>query len=647
MPSAARPSSAAALFTAHGKPPGRRALRLALLALTVALLLAGPAAGEDPENCLFCHRFPGLSRYDAEQHRVHIFFIDPAYMHGAHGPHARLACTDCHSREQVSVVPHREVTPVDCTRQCHLVQAGRPPRRFSHRDVALTLERSVHRPEVLAGLEFSGGPLLATGQSVCLYCHDEPLFRDAPEFEKLIARSDSRSLERCDGCHSTQVPLDTHYFLRHIASRLSPGPPSLEVAQRCGVCHSDPAVLAQRQMNDAVASYVRSFHGKAALLGDQSTAHCLSCHVSAGSDPHELLGPENPRSSVNAEHVANACRSTACHPGADMRISQAAVHLDLAAARGTVEFVIALAFIILTAGVFLPSVLLVLLELAQIVVARPHPQAGPLHHLIAKIMDHPEGPRRLARFTVPQRIQHWILAVLFVLLALTGFPMKFADQLWSAWVIETFFGTLGVARIVHHWAGLALIAGLLLHLAAVLGSLGRRALKPTPDGRRVGFRAALRTMPMLPGREDLSRAGALLAYLLGLRRERPLFGRFTVAEKLDYVGVIWGTFVLGVTGLILWGEQFASHLFGGRVFSIATIFHTYEAFLAIIHVGILHMYNVIFSPVVFPLSLATLSGSTPAAKLAEENGEFVLQVARDLGIPEAVGTESGRGMPHG
>jgi cytochrome b subunit of formate dehydrogenase len=111
--------------------------------------------------------------------------------------------------------------------------------------------------------------------------------------------------------------------------------------------------------------------------------------------------------------------------------------------------------------------------------------------------------------------------------------------------------------------------------------------------------------------------------------------------------VAWGTFVLGVTGLILWGEQFASHLFGGRVFSIATIFHTYEAFLAVIHVGILHMYNVIFSPVVFPLSLATLSGSTPAAKLAEENGEFVLQVARGLGIPEASGAECGRGVPRG
>lgn len=612
-----------------------------------ALLVAAPAAGDDPENCLFCHRFPGLSRYDTTARRVHVFFIDPAYAHGVHGPHARLACTDCHAREQVGVVPHHEVTPVDCTRQCHLADAGRPVRRFSHQDVALLLERSAHRPDVLRGLEFTGGPLLAEGQAVCLYCHDEPLFRDAPEFEALIARSDSRSLQRCDGCHSTQVPLDTRYFLRHIASRLSPSPPSLEVAQRCAVCHSDPAVLAPRQMNDAVASYVRSFHGKAALLGDQSTANCISCHVSSGSDPHEMLGPEHPRSSVNAEHVANACRSTACHPGADKRISEAAVHLDLPAARGTVEFVLALAFIVLTAGAFLPSALIVLLELAQIVVARAHRRAESMHQLIEKILAHPDGRRRLARFTVPQRVQHWILAVLFVLLVLTGFPMKFAEQTWGAWVIGTFFGSLHAARVLHHWAGLALIVGFLLHLAAALWPVVRRTLTPAPDGRRPGFASTLWSLPVMPTRRDLTKAGHLLAYLFGLRHERPLFGRFTVTEKFEYFGVAWGTFVLGVTGLILWGEQFASHLFGGRVFSIATIFHTYEAYLAVIHVGILHMYNVIFSPLVFPLSLATLSGSTPAAKLAEENGEFVLETARSLGIAGEAAARADREAQHG
>jgi hypothetical protein len=134
---------------------------------------------------------------------------------------------------------------------------------------------------------------------------------------------------------------------------------------------------------------------------------------------------------------------------------------------------------------------------------------------------------------------------------------------------------------------------------------------------------------------DFRRIGQLFAYLLGLRRQRPTFGRFSASEKFEYFGVLWGTTLLGITGLLLWGEQITSHFLGGRAFNIATIIHTYEAFLAIIHVGILHIYNVTLAPSVFPLSPATFSGRTPVHKLVEENGRFVLEAARDLGIPTA------------
>jgi cytochrome b subunit of formate dehydrogenase len=100
--------------------------------------------------------------------------------------------------------------------------------------------------------------------------------------------------------------------------------------------------------------------------------------------------------------------------------------------------------------------------------------------------------------------------------------------------------------------------------------------------------------------------------------------------------VAWGTTLLGVTGLLLWGQQFFSHYITGRVFNIALIAHTYEAFLAVIHVGILHIVNVIFSPSVFPLSPATISGNTPAGELAEQHSEFVEEVARDLEIDTPV-----------
>jgi len=132
--------------------------------------------------------------------------------------------------------------------------------------------------------------------------------------------------------------------------------------------------------------------------------------------------------------------------------------------------------------------------------------------------------------------------------------------------------------------------------------------------------------------DDVRKTFQLLAYFLFLRKDRPAFGRFSPTEKFEYLGVFWGTALLGITGVLLWREQITSHFLGGRAFNIATIAHTYEAFLAVIHVGILHIYNVFLSPKVFPLSRATITGHTPPPKLIEEHGELIEEVARDLGI---------------
>jgi len=131
---------------------------------------------------------------------------------------------------------------------------------------------------------------------------------------------------------------------------------------------------------------------------------------------------------------------------------------------------------------------------------------------------------------------------------------------------------------------------------------------------------------------DGAKALRLLAYLAFLRRDPPTFGRFSAKDKFEYIGVFWGTVVLGLTGLLLWGASFSSHFLSGRWGNLALIAHTYEAFLAIIHVGILHIVNVVLSPNVFPLSRATLTGQTPLAELVEGHGELVMQVAGELGI---------------
>lgn len=430
-----------------------RCLRRArLMATAIAgFVVFGPIAstpGDDPDNCLLCHQYRGLARYDRLTDRVHLFFADPDLATGRNGPHARLACTDCHARREVSVVPHLAVTPVDCARQCHLSGPARLAREFSHDNIVGMLAGSSHSPDVLAAIQFEGGPVLSEGQSICLYCHDEPVFRDASNLVPATGASADRALDRCNVCHGEKVPADIEYYLRHISSRLQPARSPLELAQVCAVCHSDPRVLREHDLSNSVASFVRSFHGKAALLGDETTADCLSCHVAAGTNVHLMLGRDDPGSSVHVDRIANSCRSVACHPGADKAIADVAVHLDLPSALGTFEFALAALFIVLTVLTFGPSASLVLLDLFQVLVgSHNHGEAGK-RRLVQRIERHPLGRGRLIRFSVKQRFEHWILAVSFTTLVLTGFPMKFADTGWAAFIIST-LGGLHVARTVH------------------------------------------------------------------------------------------------------------------------------------------------------------------------------------------------------
>lgn len=618
-----------------GRRERQRGSATALLALCT--MFAGPsvARADDPDNCLLCHRYRGLGRIDRDSDRVHLYFSDPDYSHLRKGPHARLACTDCHERAEVGVIPHQPVTRVDCARQCHLGDATGLQRIFSHENVASMLQRSVHREKTLVDLQFTQGPLLGEGQSVCLYCHDEPVFRDPARVMPAFSDLANRVFDRCDVCHAAVVPVDIEYYVRHIAARFQPARPTLEIAQVCAVCHSDPRVRQEHEMPDSVASFVRSFHGKAALLGDETTANCLSCHVAAGENVHLMLGRDHPAASIHATRIADSCRSTACHPGADKTIAEAAVHLDLPTAHGTFEFALAGLFILLTILTFGPSAVMVILDLVQVLVGRKHSRDERMEALAESILRHPRGPSLLTRFSVTQRLEHWVLAALFVLLVVTGFPLKFADQAWARTIVQS-FGGLQVTRTLHHWAGVALIVGFLWHLHGVFLVFFRGARMSASGGRSgsaMSLREAWVQLPMWITWTDVRKTFELLAYLLFLRKDRPSFGRFSPTEKFEYLGVFWGTMLLGITGALLWGEQLSSRFLGGRAFNIAAIAHTYEAFLAVIHVGILHIYNVILAPKVFPLSTATINGRTPMAKLAEEHGDLIAQAAAELGLP--------------
>jgi len=509
------------------------------------------AAG-DHENCLSCH----------DPHRD---ASNPCRYNRIHTPHTDLRCTDCHEPDELAVVPHQTVTPVDCTRACH---TSKPPEM---------LEASAHTTHVLDRANRLLGSPLRTGQSQCLLCHTT------------AAR--------------------THE----------------DIVRLCARCHAHPAIRGTFGLPNSVASYLASCHGQAMLLGNRQTAGCLACHVGETQNVHQIRSHQHPASATHPRNLPNTCRRPPCHPTAGYRISTAAVHLDLSTGRGT-EFLIACMFVLLIAFTFGPAVVITALEMLQIVIGRHDGEYRRNRRLADRLLADPQGRRLLTRFTPHQRLQHWILAACFIVLAITGFPMKFADHAWAEWMIDH-VGGLARARAIHRTTGVLLMAAFVYHL----GYLARIVLQRKRHTGGKLIRTIL-DLPMVMSTDDWKQMFGLLAYLLFLRRKRPQAERFSAVEKFEYFGVYWGVILLSVTGVLMWANGWTTRYLTGRVLTFACLVHTFEAFLALLQVGIIHTVTVVLSPHVWPISPAMFTGTTPPAELAEEHADMLAHAAAKLQI---------------
>jgi formate dehydrogenase gamma subunit len=188
----------------------------------------------------------------------------------------------------------------------------------------------------------------------------------------------------------------------------------------------------------------------------------------------------------------------------------------------------------------------------------------------------------------PQRWQHGLLAASFIVLAVTGFALKYPDS----WVGHLLGSSEPFRRWTHRISGLVLLTVGAVHLIYILKS---------KEGRRL-------VADLLPVRQDLRDLHATLGYLFGWQAEKPKIGRFGYAEKLEYWAVIWGTLIMGVTGLMIWWKLDVTEFLPRWVVDVALTIHYYEAVLACLAIVVWHFYHVIFDPDVYPVNPACWDG---------------------------------------
>ncbi len=210
--------------------------------------------------------------------------------------------------------------------------------------------------------------------------------------------------------------------------------------------------------------------------------------------------------------------------------------------------------------------------------------------------------RYVIRFSVWQRIEHALVILVFTILAVTGLSQEFFQMHWAAWLIAA-MGGIERVRWVHRSMGIAFTLIVGLHMIIVLVQVSSGRIRPS----------------MVPTRKDFRDAIIMMRYYLRLSDQKARFDRFDYRQKFEYWGMVIGSLVLIVTGLMLYFPVLTTRFLPGEVIPAALMAHGKEGLLAFLIIITWHLYNAHLSPEAFPFDPSIFTGKVSRERMENEH----------------------------
>lgn len=221
--------------------------------------------------------------------------------------------------------------------------------------------------------------------------------------------------------------------------------------------------------------------------------------------------------------------------------------------------------------------------------------------------------KAVVRFSFRQRVEHFSVMSIFTLLALTGFPQKFADSSWAAPIVRA-LGGLDVTRAIHRTCGILFSVLVVIHLGTVAWVVLTGRARPS----------------LVPIKKDFTDAIRQIRWYLGLEPSGAIFDRFDYRQKFEYWGLVMGGMVMVSTGFILYLPMLFTRFLPGEIIPASKVAHSNEGLMAFLVVIVWHVFNAHFSPDVFPFDPGIFTGKIPRERMLHEHP---LELARIEGKP--------------
>jgi cytochrome b subunit of formate dehydrogenase len=203
-----------------------------------------------------------------------------------------------------------------------------------------------------------------------------------------------------------------------------------------------------------------------------------------------------------------------------------------------------------------------------------------------------EEQKEYQRFSLSERIEHGLLLVSFTILGITGLAQKFASSQIAQNILEL-FGGIEKSRTIHHIFAVVLLTVSIYHILAAFYRIF----------------VLRRTLSMLPVPQDFVHLYQDILFYLGRRARKAYYGRYSYAEKVEYLAVVWGTMIMAITGFMMWNPIATTRWLPGEFIPAAKAAHGGEALLAVLAIILWHFYHV---------HLRSFNKSMFTGKLSEE-----------------------------
>ena len=567
-----------------------------------------PGDGNPPPkvNCGICH---------SDQDKVYQGSIHG--MSKAMGASAAANCTDCHGNHYIVPVQQHDSPvykmnlPKTCAK-CHANKGINDEYKMRFPKVGSNYQESIHGMALL-----EKGLIVAPSCNDCHGVHDikRSVDRSSPINHANVAKT-------CGKCH---VTVEEIYNKSIHGQLLAKGDPRGPVCIQCHSAHqiettsthfkATSDMVCGKCHADRLEHYRDTYHGKAMALGKANTANavaaCYDCH-----GHHDVRRAADPESRLSSVNIVNTCKQ--CHPKASVSFTKYAPHANPMDRKNypilNYVFIVMTTLLVCTFALFGAHTLLWLFRSIWLY----RHDSKQFREAKAKIQSDDE---QFTRFQPFERFLHILVVTSFLLLTITGMPLKFYYTDWAK-AIFSFFGGAEVARTLHHFGAVVTFVYFVLHVSTTLSHLWKhRDFLKDPETGSYRFSRIFKAMShpdsMIPTKQDLQDFVAHNKWFFG-KGPRPEFDRWTYFEKFDYLAVFWGVFAIGVSGLIMWFPEFFSKFMPGWMINVSLIVHSDEALLAAGFIFTVHFFNTHFRLEKFPMDTVIFSGRISKSEMIHE-----------------------------